>query len=74
MAGPSIMDTLLARMALENGGSFRVGLEDWSVGPSNLEQMKIAKELTNKIGWPIVSGAEAIAYLDITFPATRPKG
>ena len=33
---PSIMDTPLAKMALERGGSFRVGLEDWGTGPSDL--------------------------------------
>jgi uncharacterized protein (DUF849 family) len=69
----NIMDTPLARMALERGGSFRVGLEDWATGPSNLEQMERAKELINKVGRPIVTGAEAIKYLDIPFPATRPK-
>ncbi len=35
----SIMDTPLARMALERGGSFHVGLEDWATGTSNLEQI-----------------------------------
>jgi len=69
-----IMETPLARMALERGGSFRVGLEDWGSGPSNLEQLERAKELINKVGRPIVSGAEAIKYLDIPFAATQPKG
>jgi uncharacterized protein (DUF849 family) len=68
-----IMDTPLAQMALERGGSFRVGLEDWMTGPSNLEQLARAKEMINKVGRPIVSGADAIRYLDIPFPATRPK-
>ena len=70
----SVMDTPLARMALERGGSFRVGLEDWSKGPSNLDQLKRAKEIINAVGRPIVTGAEAIKYLDIPFAATRPKG
>ena len=69
----NIMDTPLAQMALERGGSFRVGIEDWMTGPSNLEQMERAKKLINKVGRPIVSGADAIKYLDIPFPATRPK-
>lgn len=69
----SIMDTPLARMALERGGSFRVGLEDWSNGPSNVEQIERAKTLINKVGRPVVTGAEAITYLDIPFAATRPK-
>jgi 3-keto-5-aminohexanoate cleavage enzyme len=68
-----VMETPLAQMALERGGSFRVGLEDWGRGPSNLEQLDRAKEMINKVGRPIVSGAEAIEYLDIPFPATRPK-
>jgi len=73
MVGGDIMDTPLARMALERGGNFRVGLEDWWDGPSNLEQMERAKKLINKVGRPIVTGAEAIKYLDIPFKATRPK-
>lgn len=69
---PSVMDTPLARMALERGGSFRVGLEDCGTGPSNLDQIKRAKELIAAVGRPVVTGAEAIEYLDIAFPATRP--
>ena len=69
----SVMDTPLARMALERGGSFRVGLEDWSIGPSNLEQIDRAKEMISAVGRRIVTGAEAIEYLDIPYPATRPK-
>ena len=71
---PSIMDTPLARMALERGGSFRVGLEDYPHGPGNLEQLKRAKEIIDAVGRPVVTGAEAIKYLDIPFAATRPKG
>ena len=73
VGGRSVMDTPLARMALERGGSFRVGLEDWAKGTSNLEQLERAKELINAVGRPIVTGADAIRYLDIPFPATRPK-
>ncbi len=68
----SIMDTPLARMALERGGSFRVGLEDWAKGPGNLEQMARAKEIIDAVGRPVVTGAEAIEHLDIPFAATRP--
>ena len=71
MVGASIMETPLARMALERGGSFRVGLEDWGGGPSNVEQMEMAKELINKVGRPIASGPDALDFLDISFPATR---
>jgi len=61
-------------MALETGGSFRVELEDWGTGPSNLEQIKRATEIINAVSRPIVTGAEAIEYLDIPFAATRPRG
>ena len=73
LIGDDIMATPLAQMALERGGSFRVGLEDWGKGPSNVEQLERAKEMINKVGRPIVSGADAIEYLDIPFAATRPK-
>ena len=69
----SVMDTPLARMALERGGSFRVGLEDWPNGTSNVEQIKRAKEIINAVGRPLVTGADAIKYLDIPFAATRPN-
>ncbi len=72
IGSPSIMDTPLARMALERGGSFRVGLEDWGTGPSNVEQIERAKEIINAVGRPIVTGAEAIRYLDIPFAPTWP--
>ena len=68
----SVMDTPLARMALERGGSFRVGIEDWPNGNSNLEQIERAKEIIDSVGRPLVTGAEAINYLDIPYAATRP--
>ena len=70
----SIMDTPLARMALERGGSLRVGLEDDATGPGNVEQVERAKELVNAVGRRIINGPDAINYLDIPFPATRSKG
>jgi uncharacterized protein (DUF849 family) len=67
----SVMDTPLARMALERGGSFRVGLEDWPNGTSNVEQIKRAKEIINAVGRPLVTGADAIKYLDIPYASMR---
>ena len=69
----SVMDTPLARLALERGGSFRVGIEDWPNGDSNVDQIERAKEIISAVGRPIVTGADAIEYLDIPFAATRPK-
>ena len=63
----------MVRMALERGGSFCVGLDDWGNGTSNLEQMKRAKEIINAVGRPVVIGAEAIQYLDIPFAEMRPN-
>jgi len=71
--GHDVMDTPLARLALERGGSFRVGLEDWPTGPSNVEQLKRAQDLVASVGRPVLTGAEAIEYLDIPFAATRPS-
>jgi 3-keto-5-aminohexanoate cleavage enzyme len=68
----SIMDTPLARMALERGGSFRVGIEDWATGPGNVEQLERAKQIIDSVGRRVVTGADAIEYLDIPFEATRP--
>ena len=66
------MDTPIAQMALERGGSLRVGLEDDTTGPSNVEQIKRARDLVNAVGRRILTGPEAIEYLDIPYPATRP--
>jgi uncharacterized protein (DUF849 family) len=73
LSDKSIMETPLARMALERGGHLRVGLEDYTTGPTNLEQLERAKELVAKVGRRIIHGPEAIEYLDIPFPATRPS-
>ena len=67
-----IMDTPLAQMALERGGGLRIGLEDYTTGPSNLEQLERAKELVAAVGRQIINGPEAIEFLDIPFAASRP--
>jgi uncharacterized protein (DUF849 family) len=60
-------------MALERGGSLRVGLEDDTTGPSNVEQVGRAKELVAAVGRRVINGPEAIKFLDIPFPATNPR-
>ena len=62
----SLMDTPIARMALERGGSLRVGLEDDSTGPSNVEQIRRATELVGAVGRKVITGAEAVKYLGIS--------
>jgi uncharacterized protein (DUF849 family) len=64
LIGGDIMNTPLAQMSLERGGSFRVGLEDNWFEPSNLEQLARAKEVIDRVGRPIVTGAEATAWLN----------
>jgi uncharacterized protein (DUF849 family) len=68
----SVMDTPLAVMALQRGGGFRVGIEDWFNGDSNVDQIERAKEIINAVGRPLISDADAINYLDIPYAATRP--
>jgi hypothetical protein len=37
-----------------------------------VEQIERAKEIVDAVGRPVVTGAEAIRYLDIPFAATWP--
>jgi uncharacterized protein (DUF849 family) len=48
--GGSLLDTPIARAALERGGHLRVGLEDWDTGPANAEQTAAAAELCREVG------------------------
>jgi uncharacterized protein (DUF849 family) len=48
--GGSLLDTPIARAALERGGHLRVGLEDWDTGPANVEQTAAAAELCRAAG------------------------
>jgi uncharacterized protein (DUF849 family) len=67
----SIMDTPVARLALERGGGLRVGLEDDTTGPANTEQIKRAYQLAAEVGREVITGAAAIDFLDIPYPQTR---
>ncbi len=60
------LDSQLASQIKQNAG-----LTTGS-GPSNVEQIERAKEIINAVGRPIVTGAEAIRYLDIPYAATWP--
>jgi len=48
--GGALLDTPIARAALERGGHLRVGLEDWDTGPANVEQVAAAAQLCRRIG------------------------
>lgn len=68
----SIIDTPIARLALERGGGLRVGLEDDTTGPANTEQIARAHQLAAEVGRQVITGAKAIEFLDIPYPPTRP--
>jgi 3-keto-5-aminohexanoate cleavage enzyme len=53
--GGSLLDTPIARAALEHGGHLRVGLEDWDDGPANVEQVAAAVALCTEVGRPIAT-------------------
>jgi hypothetical protein len=59
--GGSVLDSPLARHALECGGHLRVGIED-AAGQSSLtnaEMVRAAVALAGEVGRPVVSGAQA---------------
>jgi len=56
--GGSLLDTPIARAALERGGHLRVGIEDWDDGPSNVEQVAAAVELCAEVGRPVATIAD----------------
>jgi uncharacterized protein (DUF849 family) len=56
--GGSVLDTPIARAALERGGHLRVGIEDWDTGPTNAEQVAAAAELCADVGRPVATIAD----------------
>jgi uncharacterized protein (DUF849 family) len=65
MLGGSLLDTPVARMAVERGGHLRVGLEDHSSGPSNAEQVERAVALCRSVGRPVATCADAAGILQL---------
>jgi uncharacterized protein (DUF849 family) len=61
--GGSVLETPVARLALERGGHLRVGLEDWDDGPTNLEQVTAATQLCQSIGRDVATIDQAAALL-----------
>jgi 3-keto-5-aminohexanoate cleavage enzyme len=53
--GGSLLDTPIARAALERGGHLRVGIEDWDDGPANVEQVAAAVALCSEVGRPMAT-------------------
>ncbi len=65
MLGGSLLDTPVARMAIERGGHLRVGLEDYSSGPSNVEQVERAVALCLEVGRPVATCEQATGILKL---------
>jgi uncharacterized protein (DUF849 family) len=63
--GGSLLDTPIARAALERGGHLRVGIEDWDDGPTNAEQAAAAVKLCAEVGRPTASIAETEQLLNL---------
>lgn len=61
--GGSLLDTPVARLALERGGHLRVGIEDWDAGPPNPEQVAAAAALCAAAGRPVATIAQTDAIL-----------
>jgi 3-keto-5-aminohexanoate cleavage enzyme len=63
--GGSLLETPLARTALERGGHLRVGLEDHFFAESNEAEVRAAEALCGAVGRPLASPAEAARILGL---------
>jgi uncharacterized protein (DUF849 family) len=63
--GGDLVDTPVARLALERGGHLRVGLEDFDAGPENAAQVEAAAHLCKDVGRPVATLADAAAVLNL---------
>jgi uncharacterized protein (DUF849 family) len=63
--GGSLLDTPVARRALERGGHLRVGLEDWDGGPANVDQVTAAAQLCRSVGREVATIEQAVGVLGL---------
>ena len=63
--GGSLLETPIARAALERGGHLRVGIEDWDDGPANVEQVAAAVALCEEVGRPVATIAQTADLLHL---------
>ena len=70
-----LLETPIARYALERGGHLRVGIEDAAGGSdmSNVEGVAAARELADKVGRPVVSAEAAKQLLKTTRKELWPR-
>lgn len=67
--GGDVIESGMARWALEAGGHLRIGLEDYAGPrkPSNLEIVEAAIDLCGEVGRPLATRPETAALLGIEF-------
>jgi uncharacterized protein (DUF849 family) len=63
--GGSLLETELARLAVERGGHLRVGLEDHFGAKSNVDEVRRARALCEELGRPLASCQEAEEILGL---------
>ena len=65
--GGDVIESGMARLALEAGGHLRIGLEDYAGPrqPTNQELLREAVELCAKVGRPVATRPEAARILDL---------
>ena len=63
--GGGILDTPVARLALERGGHLRVGLEDHMDAASNLDEVERARALCAEVGRRLATVDETEALLEL---------
>ena len=65
--GGDVVDSGMAKLALERGGHLRVGLEDYAGArrPRNIELVEEAVALARAVGRPVASCAQAAAMLGL---------
>jgi uncharacterized protein (DUF849 family) len=63
--GGSLLDSEIARLALERGGHLRVGLEDFFTAKSNIDEVQRARALCERVGRPLATPTQAAALLGL---------
>jgi uncharacterized protein (DUF849 family) len=72
LLGGDVLESEVARLALERGGHLRVGLEDYAGPrtPTNVELVRAAAALCAEVGRPLASSTEAAATLGLPQPVS----
>lgn len=73
--GGDVVESGIARMALERGGHLHVGLEDWGgMGqPTNRELVEAAATLCAEVGRPVATHGDTVALLGLDSQSPGPS-